>query len=527
MKATSRQFLLIFSIFFFLAYNYIFIRKLYEAVALSCLFVGTLLTLLLFSYIGANILLWKRTDKIIASLLLLINACCLYFMQTFSVSIDKIMLLNVIQTDTAEAADLISLRFVLFIVIGALLPAAIICKTKIIYAPFPKEIRQRLLAIIISLALICATIMPNYKTAAQFLRNNRPLRYDLLPVNYIGAIISAVKIIKKRNHPLISIGTDAVLGRQPANGKKTLLVVIVGETARAQNFSLGGYQRPTNQPLDKFRQDIYYFADTSSCGTATAVSLPCMFSLSAREDFKPGSGAYTENVLDVMQRSGYSVLWRENNSGCKDVCKRVDQERFCKNTSCMDEILLQNFAPAVRSYGNNAIVVLHQQGSHGPAYHKRYPKDYEIYKPACNSGELDKCSQQEIINAYDNSITYSSYMIARTIEELQKLDNGYNTVLLYISDHGESLGENGIYLHSAPYMLAPETQTKIPFFIWLPPKSAQAYRIDLKCLKNKLSQPLSHDNLFHVLLGLGNVQTSVYDKNLDILASCRENSTAD
>ncbi|MBS4774265.1 MAG: phosphoethanolamine--lipid A transferase [Proteobacteria bacterium] len=525
MKITSCKFNLIFSLFFFLAYNDIFIRKLYGAVAFSGLFIGVLSVLLLFSFIGANLLFWKPLTKTTASLLMLINAVCLYFMQTYSVSIDKIMLLNVMQTDSAEAADLLNLRLFAFVAAGALLPAAILYKTKIIYAPFGQEIRRRLLLVMVSLALICAIILPNYKTAAQFLRNNRPLRYDLLPVNYIGAVISAVKIIKKRNHPLVSVGTDAVF-RQAANGKKNLIIVVVGETARAQNFSLGGYHRPTNQPLDKFKQDLYYFTDTSSCGTATAVSLPCMFSPYGRDSFKPGSEAYTENVLDVMQRSGYSVLWRENNSGCKDVCNRIERERFCKDTSCADDILLRNFTSAIETFDNNTVVVLHQQGSHGPAYYKRYPKDFEIYKPACNTGQLDKCSQQEIINAYDNSITYSSHMIARAIEKLQKLQNKYNVALLYMSDHGESLGENGIYLHSAPYMLAPKTQTQIPFFIWLPPQSAQAYGINPDCLKNKLSQPASHDNLFHILLGLGNVQTSVYDKNLDILALCRKNSTA-
>ena len=227
------------------------------------------------------------------------------------------------------------------------------------------------------------------------------------------------------------------------NHKPLLLVIVIGETARAQNFSLGGYPRDTNRDLEPWRNQLLYFGDTSACGTSTAVSLPCIFSAQRRRTFKPGSEAYTENLLDVFQRVGYRVLWRENNSGCKNNCDRVKTETFCSNYACKDEILLKDFIPTVKSLPGNTVIVLHQQGSHGPAYHRRYPDHFKRYTPVCTTADLSRCLQNEIINAYDNSIAYTSYVLAQTISLLSRLSADYNTLMLFVSDHGESLGEKG------------------------------------------------------------------------------------
>ncbi len=513
---------LFFSLFLFLPYNFIFFKKLYAVTGWGIDYICINLIIWLLLFICTNLLLWKHTSKIFSVIFILLNAFCLYFMSTFSVSIDKIMLLNALETDMAESMDLLNRKFFTFVFVGGILPSLLLYFVNIKFVAFKKELITRAITIFACLGLISAIIFSNFKYTAQFLRNNRDLKYDLLPVNYVGAVISAVKILVRSNHEYINIGTDAVYVPQNTNNKPNLIVLVIGETARAANFSLGGYKQDTNRDLLPYADDLFYFEQTTSCGTSTAVSLPCIFSNQPRKHFKPGTEVYTDNLLDIFKRSGYNVLWRENNSGCKNICNRVETETFCRNYACKDEILLKNFQQKINSYAGNTLVVLHQQGSHGPAYFNRYPKEFERYTPTCQTEDLSQCSQQQVINTYDNSLAYTSYMLAQTIKQLQALSSSHNVVLLYVSDHGESLGENGIYLHAAPYLIAPDEQTHVPFLIWLDKENADAFNIDVNCLQQKIAQPQSHDNIFHSVLHLGGIKTQVYNKELDIFDACRK-----
>ena len=522
LRLSSRQFALVFSLWLFLPYNLIFFDKLWQITGSTMAFTAVSLAIGLLYFAAAQLLFWRHTAKPLAILLLLLNAGCLYFMSAFHIAIDKIMLINALSTDAAEAADLLNWRLAVYLLAGGILPSFVIARLKIDYAPWRKELLRHALLLLLSLLLIAGIAAGNGSYTAQFLRNNRRLRYELLPVNYIGAVISTAKIMSRRHRKLVTVGNDAKLVSYWQNGKKNLIVLVIGETARAANFSLGGYARPTNQPLETVLPDIFYFNDVAACGTSTAVSVPCMLAEKGRKKFKTGSQNYTENLLDIAQKSGYKVLWRENNSGCQGTCSRVETETFCANYQCRDEILLQNFADKIRSLNQNTLVVLHQQGSHGPAYYKRYAKEQEIFRPACQTETLSDCRTDEIVNAYDNSLVYTSYMLVLTIEQLRKLTDEYNVIMLYVSDHGESLGENGIYLHAAPYLIAPDEQVKVPMLLWLDEENAEALRINRACLRQKLRQPFSHDNIFHTLLGLGGIRTSLYQKELDILAPCRQ-----
>ena len=520
-RLSSHQFALFFSLLLFLPYNLIFFGKLWQITASAPAFIAVSLAVWLLYFAAAELLFWRHVAKPLAILFVLLNAGCLYFMVTFRIAIDKIMLINALSTDAAEAADLLSWRMALYLLVGGILPAYVIARINICYAPWRKELFRHTIFVLLSLLLIAAIAGTNGRYTAQFLRNNRRLRYELLPVNYVGAVISTVKILSRSQRQLVTVGNDAKLAPYWQNGKKNLIVLVIGETARAANFSLGGYSRPTNQPLDAVLPDIFYFSDVTACGTSTAVSVPCMLSDKERKKFKAGSQNYTENLLDIAQKSGYSVLWRENNSGCQGTCTRVPTETFCSNYQCRDEILLQDFAAKIRSTDKNTLVVLHQQGSHGPAYYKRYAKEQDVFRPACQTETLSDCSAEEIVNAYDNSLLYTSYMLEQTIRRLQQLADDYNVVMLYASDHGESLGENDIYLHAAPYLIAPDEQVKVPMLLWLDAENAEALQINRQCLRQKLQQPFSHDNIFHTLLGLGGIQTSLYRQDLDILSACR------
>ncbi len=311
------------------------------------------------------------------------------------------------------------------------------------------------------------------------------------------------------------------------NSKIKLLVLIVGETARAQNFALYGYNRPTNPELTK--QNIITFTDTSSCGTATAVSLPCMFSHQERTKFKVGDARYTQNLVDILQSAGNYVFWRENDDGCKGICDRVDYEdvtqnpgqQFCFSDYCQDDALLNGLEQKISNLTRNSVIILHTMGSHGPTYYKRYPDKYKKFTPTCDSADIQNCTKKQIVNTYDNTIVYTDHIISSAIDILKQYPQ-YQSSLIYISDHGESLGENGIYLHGLPYRIAPDTQTKIPFLLWMSDQKKQTGKIDEQCLRqNASSRQFSHDNLFHSVLGLMNTVTTVYKPELDIFAPCR------
>ena len=311
------------------------------------------------------------------------------------------------------------------------------------------------------------------------------------------------------------------------NHKPDLLVVVLGETARSMNFSLNGYPRDTNPELAK--RPVVSFRQVESCGTSTAVSVPCMFSLMTRDNYNDDQANYQSNVLDVLQQAGISVLWRDNNSGCKGVCERVPHEdadqfnpgRDCRGEECFDEQMLTGLEQWLGQQAGSAVIVLHQKGSHGPAYYKRVPEPFNHFTPVCDSNQLQSCTQATITNAYDNSIRYTDQLLSRVIDFLQQQDSQFNTAMLYVSDHGESLGENNIYLHGMPWMIAPEEQKRVPLITWLSDDFQQSHQLPTSCLKSRRDTPLSHDYLTHSLLGLMQVSTRVYAPELDMFAPCQ------
>ena len=518
----SWQFIPLYAAFTLLVYNQAFFTRLlgindspWFAVSIGITVFATLILIL------SLLFCTPKLTKIIAVTLTILNSIALYFMNSYNILIDKIMLLNVIRTDIYEASDVLQPKILLYLLLAGVLPAWLITRTKIVFAPAATELKQRLKLNHAAVFLAAVFIIP-FRTETQHTLTERfDLRYALIPSNYIGAGIGVAKMYDELTRPFTPIAEDAKIHKYWKNDKKNLFVFVVGETARAANFSLGGYHRPTNAPLKPYLNNIIYYPEFYACGTSTAVAVPCMFSKYARTEFKEGSELNTANLLDVFKNVGYHGLWRENNTSCQDNCNRIELEEPCNQKFCQDDILLENLEQKIRNINQNTFLVLHQKGSHGPDYFNRYPTDWTApYHPVCTDKGLMSCSRKEIINTYDNSITYTSLFLHRTIEILQKLSNEYNIVLIYASDHGESLGENGIYLHAAPYQTAPKEQKHIPAFIWIPQNTAQAFGIDLRCLRQKAGHHHSHDNLFHSFLGLGGIQTADYKSSLDIFAPC-------
>lgn len=516
------RFNLLFSLFLLIAYNLPFARKLWSISPSVPFMAGGLLCAFLLFLIAVSILFNKYTAKTLAIIFCFINAPVFYFMNAYNTPVDKIMLLNVVQTDVYEVQDLLGLKLLVNFLLLGLLPTLIILKTRINYGNVKQGLISAAVTVAVSAVLCGAVMLGGHTATRQFFSNHRDAKYYLIPVNYISASLSVWKMRPKSDHPFVTIADDAKLNRYWNNNKKNLFVFIVGETARAANFSLGGYKRPTNEPLNEHRQSIIYYSNATACGTSTAVAVPCMFSRSGRKDFKVGSEEYTENMLDVLEKTGYKVLWRENNTGCKNNCDRVEIEDFCTKKTCFDEILLTNFSEKIRQSGKDVFVVMHQTGSHGPAYFEHYPKEAERWRPVCKTENLSRCSTEELMNVYDNTVYYTSIFLNKVIKKLSFLSDEYNVALIYASDHGESLGENGIYLHAQPYETAPDFQKEIPMLVWLPDASADAFGIDRGCLQKASAKPHSHDNLFHSVLGLAGIETADYDPALDIFSGCRK-----
>lgn len=481
-----------------------------------------------------GLFLWPRWLKPAGIALLLITASSSYFMSSYGIVIDPSMLTNVVQTDMGEALDLVSWPLVVTLLLGAVLPGIWWWRQPVRRVGGGRLVLQQLGVGLLGLLVAVAMLWISFQDVASLMRNHKTLRYMINPFNTVYAVARvSVGRAAQAQQTLQPVGMDAHLV-SPGDSVDTspLIVLVVGETARAANFGLGGYERDTTPLLKQLQSegDLVYFSNVSSCGTNTQTSVPCMFSPQGRETFD-GGDTHQENLLDVLQRAGLAVLWLDNQSGCKGVCDRVPHTDtrnlnlpdICPEGECFDEAMLRalpdelaRLDPERRARGT--VVVMHQMGSHGPAYYKRSPPAMKLFQPECTSHALQECPPEQIQNAYDNSLRNTDHLLAETVRWLQTQQRP--TALVYVSDHGESLGEKGLYLHGMPYRMAPTEQTHVPMLTWASKPLQQAQGLRLDCLRAQAAQPWSHDNLFHTMLGLARVGTTARDGSLDMLAPC-------
>lgn len=470
------------------------------------------------------------------TLLLLCSAVATYFMNSYGITIDAVMIQNVFETNTAEAGDLLNRSMLGYLLVLGVLPLVLVWCVPVVYPPFWRGVRDRLVMLVSCLVVIVVVVGPFYSTYAPVFREEDKLTHFINPTNYIYAVGKFARrhLATKETLTMQPVGRDskagATLGARP---KKSLVIFVVGETARADHFSLNGYGRLTNPKLQQ--QDLLNYTDVHSCGTATAVSLPCMFSKFNREDYNDTKGKTYENVLDMLQRAGVTLFWRNNNSGdCKGACVRIPhddvsnrtQGPFCNETRCLDEVMLEDLQAYVDTLTDHAMIVLHSDGSHGPEYFDRYPASFERFTPVCRTNQLGSCSNEELVNVYDNTILYTDHFLNEVIEFLKRNSDKRDTAMIYVSDHGESLGENGLYLHAAPYSIAPESQTHVPMLVWFSQDAFKHWSLDRDCLHLTQEEPLTHDNIFHTLLGLFDVQSVEYKPAMDMFNGCRAHRAA-
>jgi lipid A ethanolaminephosphotransferase len=475
---------------------------------------------------------WRWSLKPVLLLLLLTSAIGAFFMTGYHVVIDPTMMVNALQTDMHEVRDLVNLRLFGFLAVLWLLPSLLLLRSRIDYAAWPRRaLRNTALFAVSVLALLLVTVA-SFDTLASNMRNHRELRYLLNPLNSVYALAYlAVGPTSHHDTAPLAIASDAQIAAPAPGTRPPLLVLALGETGRSGNFSLNGYGRDTNPELA--RERLLSFRDAWSCGTSTAASVPCMFSHLGRKGYEAREHEY-QGLLDLVQQSGMAVLWLDNQSGCKGACDRVPHSStanlshpvLCPGNECYDGIMLEDLDARIAALdperrARGVVIVMHQIGSHGPAYYKRSPEAFKSFQPECASNELPQCSRAELVNAYDNTIRYTDHVLASTITWLKTQQAAYAPALLYVADHGESLGENNLYLHGMPWLIAPDVQKHVPWISWFGAGFEKANRLSYSCLHGRLDQKLTHDNYFHSVLGLLGIQTGLYQPALDAYASCR------
>ena len=481
----------------------------------AVLFALLLLLLLLTGY--------RHTLKPIGVLLLLVAAVTGYFADTYATVYDANMLQNALQTDTAEAHDLLNGWFVLRVLALGVLPSVWLIRQPLKKLPLKQAVCQRLAWLVGSVLVLVAAMGSQSGQYASFFREHKPLRSYALPLTPIyaaGKLASNTLHAHNRAHVVIQDpAADAKQLSTPATRRPRLVVMVVGETARADHSPMNGYARNTLPQLSQ-TAGLTNFSHVMACGTSTAYSVPCMFSYMSEQTYKVDDAGNYRNVLDTLHRLGVRVLWRDNNSDAKGVMNQLPKDLYqsyrsdatnpvchtnpygeCRDVGMLaglDDYLKTTHATAA----HDVLIVLHQMGNHGPAYYKRYDATFAKFSPVCQTNELADCAQGEIINGYDNALLATDDFLAKTIGWLKTHQQDYDVAMLYSSDHGESLGENNVYLHGLPKAFAPNAQRHVLAMLWRAdsdtPNFAQPVAGD---------SPLSHDAITPTLLKLFDMQT--------------------
>jgi lipid A ethanolaminephosphotransferase len=454
-----------------------------------------------------------------------------YFMMSYHIVIDSTMITNALQTDTHEALDLLNWRMLISLVLLGILPCWVLWKTPVKTLRLSQQVVSNTLSGVTAMIVILGSLLAIYQDFSSIMRNHTDLRYLVNPLNSYYAIgMVAAKPFQLDKHIFLPIGQDAKVAGLKPKEKPTLLLLVLGETARMGNFGVNGYERPTTPELAN--EDIISLKGVMSCGTSTATSVPCMFSHLGKVNFEARKNNY-ESLIDVLHHAGLAVIWVDNQSGCKGVCERtphvltkeLTHPSLCHDGECFDEIMLQQIDERIQALpaerrAKGVVIVMHQMGSHGPTYYKRVPDDFKKFKPECTSNALQECSREQVVNSFDNTILYTDHFLGQAIQWLKKSEATSATALLYVSDHGESLGENNLYLHGLPYRIAPDVQKRVPWITWWSSTFENQSGLSWRCLKNKTETAFTHDNYFHSVLGLMKVSSEVYQDKLDLHADC-------
>ena len=535
---TSGQLVVAASLFWALAFNGAFFSLVTNGRQAGDASAWGLVLALAGALVAVNVLLGgllanRYTVKPLLALLTVAAAAGSWFIGAYGVVLDPSMLRNALRTDVAEAGELMNVRFLLHMALFALLPALLMWRVRVARQPWRRAVARRIALLLGALLVLVGLIWSVFQPLSSLTRNHRDLRYMVTPANLMWSTGSVlVADARGAARPREPIGLDAQAGPSwAARTRPMVVVVVVGETARAANWGLNGYSRQTTPELAQ--AGVVNFADVTSCGTNTETSLPCMFAPVGRRSYDETRIRGQQSLLHVLARAGVSTDWRDNQSGCKGVCEGLPMQVIdtkaapgrCDGDHCFDEVLTQDLALRLKQAKGTQLWVLHTLGNHGPSYFRRYPPAFARFQPECRNDDLRQCTQEQVVNAYDNALLYTDHVLANAIRTLQTAVADVDTALVYVSDHGESLGERGLFLHGLPYALAPDVQKRVPMVWWNSAGFERASGLSSGCLMASMAaqarQPVAHDHLFHTLLGALDVRTALHEPSLDLTQPCR------
>ncbi len=455
------------------------------------------------------------------------SAAAAWYMRTYAVMLDPTMVQNILRTDSHEAGELLNWDMAGWVMAWSALPLA---ASGWCASTPAKPLRAMLLrAGSVFAALVIATLafLAISRDLTSFMRNQREAALSdharQLPVRP-GRAIPCITWRTRTSRANLSAPTRGSCAC-PMAASPRVLVLVIGETARAANFSLLGYPRETNPELA--RLDITAFSNVTSCGTSTEVSVPCMFSPYGRANYDERRIRNSEGLLDVLARAGLCgevagqpVRLQGRVQGRGHRVSRMSLPNRGRTSATTKSSCAASPKSSRRCEGNT-VFVLHMIGNHGPAYFRRYPAEFRRFLPDCETAQLRDCTREQVVNAYDNAILYTDHVLASVIGTLKRAPRRFHSSMIYVSDHGESLGEHGLYLHGIPYAIAPELQTHVPMLVWVSWQMSASGDVDVSCLRGKSRDALSHDNLFHSVIGLMDVRTAAYLPARDIFDGCR------
>jgi len=540
LPATVEQVLLVASAFWTLAANRLFFGEALQGRDLSAPGTWGFLLALVVALMALHFLLLapvsnRWTVKPVVAVAVVVAAVATYYMQRYRVYMDPSMMRNVLRTDPAEAGELLGWTLLPHLALYAGLPLLLLWRVRIVRRPWVRATALRLGAMVAAVVVLVGAVMAVFQPVASLMRNHKELRYLVTPGNVlwsVGAVLA--KDARGAAEPRQPIGLDAAPGPSWATRTRPRIVVlVVGETARAANWGLSGYARQTTPSLAAL-PSVINFPDVTACGTNTETSVPCLFAPVGRRDYDEGRIRGSESLLHVAARAGVAVNWLDNQSGCKGVCEGLPTEQvsslnppgLCTEGRCLDEGLLAGLDERLAKAKGTQLWVMHMLGNHGPSYFRRYPPAFARFQPECQNDDLTACSQAQIVNSYDNALLYTDHVLASLVAKLQAQAGQVDSAMLFVSDHGESLGEKGLFLHGVPYAIAPDEQTHVPMVMWLSGGFEKSAQLAPACLRDVATRPAAHDHVFHTVLGLLDVQTALYEPTYDLTAGCRPGGAA-
>ncbi|RRJ89334.1 phosphoethanolamine--lipid A transferase EptA [Paenimyroides tangerinum] len=495
------KFVLLICIMNFLFFHYPFFKYVFSNVdyttfsgALLCFSMLILVVLANFFFFYILFYISKIVGKIFTIITFLINSVAVYFINSYSVIIDESMISNILNTNFDESSAFFSFKLIIYLVCFGILPSIFIFKAKFEKVSFKKFMIQTG----INLGLILLIVVANAANVLWIDKNSKVVGGLAMPWSYaVNTPLFYIHEAKKNQKEILL--PDATI----TNDEKSVMVLVIGESARSENFSLYGYSKNTNPLLSKI-ENLHNF-NATSCATYTTAGLKCILEHENSNDLY-------EILPNYLNRNDVDVIWRTTNWGEPPVHiekykKRENLIENCEGIGCdYDEILLAGLKDEIlNSNKKKILIILHTSTSHGPTYSKKYPPQFEVFKPVCNSVEVANCSQEELINAYDNTIVYTDFILSSVIETLKELPN-YKSSMIYVSDHGESLGEKNLYMHGVPMSLAPKQQYEIPFIVWVSDGSKEL----------KKNNALTQNHVFHSVMNFLGITSPIYNEEMNI-----------